>query len=585
MRWKIGLTVFLLFVLTGCSRSTSASAPDTATSGDVSPQPETPPTALPTPLATDGELLPPAPAPRNAEREFSTDFSRHTVPYDEVLSGGPPKDGIPAIDEPQHTTIEAADAWLDDQEPVIFVEVDDEARAYPIQILMWHEIVNDTLGDVPIAVTFCPLCNTAIAFDRRFADLILDFGTTGRLRFSNLIMYDRQTETWWQQATGEGIAGEFAGRELTLVPAPLISWADFKENYPDSKVLSRATGYARSYGQNPYAGYDNVNSSPFLYDGPETPGQLLPMARVLTVDLNGKAVAYPYDTMAQVRVANDTVGGDPIAVFWQPGVASALDKGAVSAGRDVGAVTTFSRELDGEILTFRFEDDRVIDEDTGSVWDVFGTAVEGPLTGRRLMPVVSINHFWFSWAAFKPETRVYRPENPSLESTPDSDEGKSSASSDTPVDSLAVDFDLLVYQGGEELGGELVRFSDVLAQGRPVVLSFWAGACPVCRRELPEVQAVYEQFGDEVVFFGLDVGAYTGLGDRDDALFLMEELGLTFPTGTTPEPTVIQSYRITGIPTTLYFRPNGELFDRSSGLTGADALREQIQALIAVSDL
>jgi hypothetical protein len=336
------------------------------------------------------------------------------VPYSEILSGGPPKDGIPAIDEPQFVRIEEADQWLKPQEPVVLVQVGDDARAYPIRILMWHEIVNDTVGGVPVTVTFCPLCNTGVAFQRTLEGQVLDFGTTGRLRFSNLLMYDRQTETWWQQATGEAIAGEFTGRQLTFLPASMISWADFKEAYPDGTVLSRETSYSRNYGRNPYTGYDDLNRSPFLYDGPQTPGTLPPMARVVTVDLNGQAVGYPYDVLQKVYVVNDRVGGVPIVVLWAPGTASALDADSVAGGEDVGAATTFSRQLHGQTLTFLFDSDRGwrLDEQTGSQWDVLGQAVSGPLAGSQLTPVVSINHFWFSWAAFRPETRIYSPDQP-----------------------------------------------------------------------------------------------------------------------------------------------------------------------------
>jgi hypothetical protein len=198
--------------------------------------------------------------PAGAEAEFATDFAMHSVPYSEILSGGPPKDGIPAIDDPRFVRVEDADSWLEPKEPIILFQMGDDVRAYPIQIVMWHEIVNDTVGGVPVVVTFCPLCNTAIAFERTVEGRELTFGTTGRLRFSNLIMYDRQTESWWQQATGETIAGEFTGRRLDFRPASIVSWADFKSAHPDGKVLSRETGFSRSYGQNPYAGYDDVDN-------------------------------------------------------------------------------------------------------------------------------------------------------------------------------------------------------------------------------------------------------------------------------------------------------------------------------------
>lgn len=367
--------------------------------------------AVPTPSAAapaDG-LLPPELPPPGVEREFTTDFDRHTVAYSDVLSGGPPKDGIPSIDAPQFVPVTEAGAWLGPQEPVVLVQVGDDARAYPLQILTWHEIVNDTVGDLPLTVTFCPLCNTAIAFERTLDGRVLDFGTTGRLRFSNLIMYDRQTESWWQQAGGDAIAGELAGRQLTFYPATIVSWAEFQDAHPDGQVLSRETGFSRDYGRNPYAGYDDVNQSPFLYRGPATPGTLRPMARVLTVDLNAEAVAYPYDLLAQVQVVNDEVGGQPVAVFWQSGVASALDSGSIAQGRDVGSAAAFSPELEGRRLTFRSDGEQIVDVETGSEWNLLGRAVAGELAGRQLAPVVGVNHFWFSWAAFKPETRIYQP--------------------------------------------------------------------------------------------------------------------------------------------------------------------------------
>ncbi|MGH2522623.1 MAG: DUF3179 domain-containing protein [Anaerolineales bacterium] len=351
--------------------------------------------------------LPDEPPPAGASFEFKTDFSKHTVPYSEILSGGPPKDGIPAIDHPRFVSVSAADEWLKPVEPVVAFQIGDDARAYPIQILTWHEIVNDTVEGVPVVMTFCPLCNTAIAFERTLDGRVLDFGTTGRLRFSNLIMYDRQSESWWQQATGEAIAGELTGAQLVFRPAWIIAWGEFKSAYPDGQVLSRDTGFARSYGRNPYTGYDDVNNTPFLYDGPETPDKLLPLARVLTIDLNGEAVAYPYEVLQKQRAVNDSVGGVEVVVLWTPGTASALDAGTVGGGREVGAASAYLRELDGRSLTFQHDGSKIVDVETGTEWDTLGRGVKGELAGKQLAPVVAINHFWFSWAAFKPETRVY----------------------------------------------------------------------------------------------------------------------------------------------------------------------------------
>jgi hypothetical protein len=224
-----------------------------------------------------------------------------------------------------------------------------------------------------------------------------------------LIMYDRQTESWWQQAIGLAIAGELTGTMLVPRPAAIISWATFKATYPNGRVLSRDTGYDRLYGQNPYEGYDNVNQSPFLYQGPSTPGKLRPMARVLIVVLNGEAVAYPFDALRKVHVVNDTVGKTDVVVLWMPGTASPLDTGTISGGRDVGSATVYVRMLDGQHLTFTSDGSQIVDQQTGSMWDILGRATGGKLAGKALTPVAAVNSFWFAWSVYRPDTRVYQP--------------------------------------------------------------------------------------------------------------------------------------------------------------------------------
>ena len=340
--------------------------------------------------------------------EWKTDFGKHSVPLSEIMSGGPPKDGIRAIDRPEFVGVDAADGWLKPREPVIFFVRGSDARAYPLQILIWHEIVNDIVGALPVAITFCPLCNTAIAFDRRVHGQTLSFGTTGKLRFSDLVMYDRQTESWWQQATGQAIVGALTGVQLIPFPAQTISWGTFKDAFPGGKVLSRHTGYNRPYGENPYVGYDDVNSSPFLYRGPQDP-RLPPMERVVTVSLEGEDVAYPFSTLERVRVVNDTVGGRKIVVLFEKGVASALDKSSIPESRDIGTAGVFERAVGGKVLTFAVAGGRIVDAQTGSTWTILGTAIAGRLSGARLVPVVHGQHFWFAWAVFQPKTRISTP--------------------------------------------------------------------------------------------------------------------------------------------------------------------------------
>jgi hypothetical protein len=346
---------------------------------------------------------------RRITADWNTNWTRHTIRYDEILSGGPPRDGIPSIDEPKFVGLDAAADWLTPNEPVIAVEINGLARAYPLQILTWHEIVNDTLSDVPILITFCPLCNSAIVFDRRLDGAVYEFGTSGLLRFSDLIMYDRTSESLWQQFTGEGIVGDLAGKRLTLLPSAIISFADFQQIYPDGQILSRETGYNRDYGRNPYVGYDDIGQSPFLFTG--IPDDRLPaMARVVTVSLLGGDVAYPYAELVAKGVVNDSRFGQDMVVFYQSGTSSALDTSRIAEGEDVGATGVFDPHLNGEKLTFRWDEGRIVDEQTGSRWNITGQAETGSLAGQQLVRLVHGDHFWFAWAAFRPDTVIYRAE-------------------------------------------------------------------------------------------------------------------------------------------------------------------------------
>jgi len=260
----------------------------------------------------------------------NTDFSKSSVDIDEILSGGPPRDGIPPIDEPRFVPVEEEDQ-IAASEPVIGVTINGKSRAYPLRILMWHEIVNDELEGTPIAVTFCPLCNAAIVFDRRVDGRVFDFGTTGKLRRSDLVMWDRQTESWWQQFMGEAIVGEMTGARLALVPARLESYENFKQRTgPGAEVLVPNGKHRRRYGANPYSGYDS--GIPFLYDG-ETPPGLEPLERV--VSLEDKSEAWSLALLRQkgsITTANGTV------LSWSAGQNSALDTDVIAEGKDVGNV-------------------------------------------------------------------------------------------------------------------------------------------------------------------------------------------------------------------------------------------------------
>ena len=338
-------------------------------------------------------------------RGFSTDFSRRTVSWGEILSGGPPKDGIPAVDAPQFESITAGDEWLEGPDPVILFSHGDVTRAYPLGILIWHEIVNDVVDGQPVTITFCPLCNASIAFDRNFDGQVLDFGTTGRLRNSDLIMYDRQTETWWQQFTGEGIIGQYAGEQLNFLSSQVLSWEDFKASHPDGEVLARPN-MPRNYGSNPYVGYDST-SHPFLFLNTPDP-RLDPVERVLGLTTQTEAIAYPFALLEEAGVVHDSFGGTELAILHKAGLASALDASVISKGKDIGAVAVYERQIGDQRLTFSANEDGTFsDAETGSTWDILGEAINGPLAGEQLTAVLHFDHFWFAWAAFFPATELY----------------------------------------------------------------------------------------------------------------------------------------------------------------------------------
>ena len=335
-----------------------------------------------------------------------TDFTKTSVDLGEIMSGGPPKDGIPAVDSPNFIGLSEADEWLDAREPVIVVDINGDARAYPLQILIFHEIVNDAIGEVPFSVTFCPLCNASIVFDRRVGGRLLDFGTTGRLRKSDMVMYDRQTESWWQQFTGEGIVGELTGVELKQLPTRIVAYQDFKASHPDGKVLSRDTGARRPYGRNPYRGYDSIDDRPFLFRDPIDP-RLPAMERVLNITVDGRHKLYPFSALRTAPVINDEVQNVPVAVFSREGTLSVLDSGNIVESRTIPSANAFGRQVDGQLLTFIADGGAIIDEQTKSRWDLLGNAVEGPLKGKRLEPTRGGVHFAFAWLAFNPDSDIY----------------------------------------------------------------------------------------------------------------------------------------------------------------------------------
>ncbi|MDQ3970446.1 MAG: DUF3179 domain-containing protein [Thermoproteota archaeon] len=325
----------------------------------------------------------------------ANDKEKHIVPVDQIVSGGPPPDGIPSIDDPKFISVQEAGKFLDDSDFVLGLNINGDIRAYPLQILVWHEIVNDNVGGIPVAVTYCPLCFTNQVFNRSLDDgqEVVEFGTSGKLYNSNLVMYDRTSKSLWSQAMAEGIVGKYAGTKLERVPFDVVYWKEWKQLYPESKILSRNTGSNRPYGVDPYGDY--YTNSDVLFPVSNKDNRLGLKEIVIGFENKGQYKAYKLQEIENKKVINDQVNGKPIALFsLHPFMVRAYDRIVE----------------DGE-LTLEFEYDadnnRIIDKQTGSEWNFEGMAINGQMKGKQLTRLPYDEGFWFEWIAFHPKTGLY----------------------------------------------------------------------------------------------------------------------------------------------------------------------------------
>ncbi len=341
--------------------------------------------------------------PSALDDRHSETFPDPLIDPAEILRGGPPPDGIPPIDEPMFVDISTADAYLIDREPVVELEIDGDARAYPVQILMWHEIVNDVVGGEPVAVTYCPLCNSAVSFKRTVQGRLNSFGTSGSLYNSALVMYDRATETLWTHFDGKAVVGYLTGEELEPIASSLVSWAEFKEAHPEGRVLDRErTGHRRNYGTNPYRGYDDPDSGTYFPVSGDERARAKQRVVGVTIDETSKAWSLDIVGGSEPAVTADSVGDTNVVIFFNPGQASGVDTGAIGEGRDVGTVKVFSPLLGDRELTFEASAEGFRDAETGSTWSIFGVATEGELAGSELDEIPHLDTFWFAWSSYRP---------------------------------------------------------------------------------------------------------------------------------------------------------------------------------------
>lgn len=338
-------------------------------------------------LTTTQEQIQSQKEPTEAKIQI-TNGVKHLVPLDKIKSGGPPKDGIPSIDNPQFVSASEAN-FVSDDDLVLGLKINGEIKAYPLFILVWHEIVNDVVGGVPVAVTYCPLCFTNQVFERTVNGQVTEFGTSGKLYNSNLVMYDRNTDSQWSQAMGVAITGELTGYSLTRVPFDVAKWSDWKTLYPDTVVLTTKTGHLRAYGSDPYGDY--YTDPRIIFPVENKDDRLHPKEIILGFDNENIYKAYKLEDIEQKKVINDEIG----------------DKKILLVSKYPEMARAFDRTVDGMVLEFEYLDGKIVDIQTNSQWNIEGEAVSGELEGAKLQREVFNPGFWFEWVAFHPDTLVY----------------------------------------------------------------------------------------------------------------------------------------------------------------------------------
>lgn len=297
-------------------------------------------------------LLSPGIAPAQILNGF--DISSASIPVAEILQGGPPRDGIPAIDQPQFVTVKEA-GFLQPEDRVLGIVLEGQAKAYPINILNWHEIVNDTIDGNHFVITYCPLCGTGVAFSASIGRKKLRFGVSGLLYNSDVLLYDRTTESLWSQIMGQAVTGRFKGTRLQMLPLRHTTWSEWRSRHPETSVLSTKTGYNRDYRRNPYAGYE-TSSQLFFAVTPSAPQSFHPKERVLGLQAGNVYKAYPFVELNRNGKPKftDQINGHQFTIFW----------------------------------------DRK--NQSGSIQDSNGKTV----------PI--IQGYWFAWFAFHPRTEVFK---------------------------------------------------------------------------------------------------------------------------------------------------------------------------------
>jgi hypothetical protein len=354
--------------------------------------------------------------PKKIPFSWKTDTTKFSIDKSEIQIVMP-KGSFPKIDFPEFLNKGEGLVSYYKKEPVIAVEINGNAKAYPLNILTFHEITNDTLSGVPILATYCPLCNSGLVFNRKLKhnnkEYLLEFDVSGMLRKSDMIMLDRNTETLWQQLLGTAIVGDLDTAQLEILPSLIISVEAFFRQYPNGKIMSNKTNDQKlknEYGHNPYKKYDDLSSSPYqrFFKKNKISNKLPAMERIVDIQDQGDYKVYTFTAVKQKEVINDTFKSKKVVLFYQKGTVSILDENKLTDSKDIGSVTVFRRMLDGKEYTFKKEKNLFVDCQTNSFWNAYGYCYQGKLKEKQLKIETHSNHFAFAWFAFHPNTIIYK---------------------------------------------------------------------------------------------------------------------------------------------------------------------------------
>jgi len=354
--------------------------------------------------------------PRNVEYIFKTDTTKSNVDLSEIILVLPRRT-FPIIDTPAFVNKDVGLKMFIKTEPVISVEIDGKAKAYTMNMFSSHELSNDVLVGIPILPSYCPLCNSAVVYDRRHningQEKVLTFEVSGMLRHSGMVIFDTETESWWQQSMGKAIVGDLAGEQLKVIPSLILSVEEFFDNYPDGQILSKETDHTRSmerYGKNVYRKYDSIGNLPYAryFKVDEIDSRLPAMERLIDIQDGEFSKIYSFTILKEKGVLNDTFKSKNIVIFFQEGARSHLDEYNLEEAREIGTATVFNASIDGRLLTFKKKEGRFFDTQTKSEWMISGKCIAGPLKGKQLSIEPHSNHFAFSWLKFHPNTEIYQ---------------------------------------------------------------------------------------------------------------------------------------------------------------------------------